>query len=90
MQFNCDKTSYYAKNDPDINAAVNKWIALFTKTANHHAPLRQTRLKGISHPWMSSQLSKEMQYRDKLYKSAIKLNTKEQSNGTYTRNKRTS
>ena len=66
------------ENDPDINAAVNKWNALFTKTANHHAPLKQTRLKGVSHPWMNSQLSKEMQYRDKLYKSAIKLNTKEQ------------
>ena len=66
------------ENDPDINAAVNKWNALFTKTANHHAPLKQTRLKGVSHPWMNSQLSKEMQYRDKLYKSAIKLSTKEQ------------
>ena len=66
------------ENDPDINAAVNKWNALFPKTANHHAPLKQTRLKGVSHPWMNSQLSKEMHYRDKLYKSAIKLNTKEQ------------
>ena len=41
------------ENDPDINAAVNKWNALFTKTANHHAPLKQTRLKGVSHPWIS-------------------------------------
>ena len=66
------------ENEPDINAAVNNWNALFTEIANHHAPVKQTRLKGVSHPWMNSQLSKEMQNRDKLYKSAIRVNNKEQ------------
>ena len=36
------------ENDLDTNSAVNKWNALFTKTANHHAPLKQTRLIEIS------------------------------------------
>ena len=40
--------------------------------------LKDALLKGVSHPWMNSQLSKEMQHRDKLYKSAIRVNNKEQ------------
>jgi hypothetical protein len=48
------------ENEPDINAAVNNWNTLFTQIENHHAPVKQTRLKGVSHPWMNSQLSKEM------------------------------
>ena len=43
--------------------------------ANCHAPVKKTRLKGCQVPWISSELKKSMQERDRCYGKAVKSNS---------------
>ena len=39
-------------NRDNINSALNGWNEMFLNIANRHAPLKQTRVKGIQIPWI--------------------------------------
>ena len=62
-------------NEPDIDAAVNNWNTLFTETANQHAPIKKSRVKGIHMPWLTSELRSLMQERDFRHRKAVKSNS---------------
>ena len=62
-------------NEPDIDAAVNNWKTLFTETANQHAPIKKSRVKGIHMPWLTSELRSLMQERDFHHRKAVKSNS---------------
>ena len=62
-------------NEPDIDAAVNNWNTLFTETVNQHAPIKQSRVKGIHMPWLTSELRSLMQERDFHHRKAVKSNS---------------
>ena len=61
--------------EPDIDATVNNWNTLFTEMANQHAPIKQSRVKGIHMPWLTSELCSLMQERDFDHRKAVKSNS---------------
>ena len=53
-------------NEPDNDAAMNNWNTLFTETANQHAPIKKSRVKGIHMAWLTSELRSLMQQGSKV------------------------
>ena len=59
----------------DTNMAVELWNEMFIDTANRHAPIKKSRVKGIETPWITSDLSSAMQDRDYHHRKAVKTNS---------------
>ena len=56
----------------DVDNSVNSWCKCFTDLADTHAPIKKTKVRGISIPWMTAELSRAMQDRDYHLKKAQK------------------
>ena len=61
------------EDNPDI--AWDMWQQMFLGIADYHAPLKHRRVRGISYPWITSELKKLMFQRDKLKKIASRFPT---------------
>ena len=59
-------------DENDVDATVDSWCQCFTDIADMHAPMKKMKVKGISIPWMTAELSRAMQDRDYHLKKAQK------------------
>ena len=63
-------------DENDVDATVNSWCQCFTESmfyiADMHTPMKKMKVKGISIPWMTAELSRAMQDRDYHLKKAQK------------------
>lgn len=66
----------------DIERAYNKFLEIFTLLYNKHCPIRvyQNNKKYVNRPWISKGLQKACKKKNNLYKSFLKLKTKEAEN----------
>ena len=62
-------------DENDVDAIVNSWCQCFTDIADMHAPMKKMKVKGISIPWMTAELSRAMQDRDYHLKKAQKTHS---------------
>ncbi|PFX21386.1 hypothetical protein AWC38_SpisGene14144 [Stylophora pistillata] len=62
-------------NANDVSTAVNTWCTIYSSIAGQHAPIKIQRVKGLKTPWMTPQLSKLIQDRDRFHKKALKSNS---------------
>ena len=60
----------------DVNDVDNsvRWCKCFTDLADTHVPIKKMKVRGISIPWMTAELSRAMQDRDYHLKKAQKHN----------------
>ena len=63
-------------DDSDINTTVNNWCKQFIDLADQHAPIKNMKVKGISIPWMTVEISQAMHDRDYHLKKAQKTQSK--------------
>ena len=56
----------------DVDSSVNSWCKCFTDLADMHVPIKKMKVRGISIPWMTAELSRAMQDRDYHLKKAQK------------------
>ena len=56
----------------DVDNSVNSWCKCFTDLADTHAPIKKMKVRGISIPWMTAELSRAMQDRNYHLKKAQK------------------
>ena len=56
----------------DVDILVAHWASLFSSIINKHAPFKSIRVSERYCPWVSANLKKLMQSRDKIKKAAIK------------------
>ena len=53
----------------DVNESYSRFLHIFNKVSNNHAPLKLVKLKNKSFkPWVTTGLKKSMKTRDKIYK----------------------
>ena len=53
----------------DVNESYSRFLHIFNKVSNNHAPLKLVKLKNKSFkPWVTAGLKKSMKTRDKIYK----------------------
>ena len=64
----------FVDNEPTVDSAVLAWNDLFFSTANKHAPIKTTRIKGFKFPWLTTELMDTMRKRDFYRKKAKKSN----------------
>ena len=57
--------------EEDVNVAVEMWNEMFTEIADQHAPIKNSRVKAIQTPWLTSDLRNAMQERDYYHRKAI-------------------
>ena len=55
-----------------IDDAVDKFSNIFNTIADHHAPFKTMRVKGIQVPWLNNKLRKAMRDRDCSHRRAVK------------------
>ena len=66
--FNSGLEHVYQLRDPD--AAIEHWINTFLSVYNRHAPFQKKRVRHMTKPlWLTSEIEKEIHYRDYLVKS---------------------
>ena len=63
-------------DDSDINTTVNNWCKQFIDLAYQHAPIKNMKVKGISIPWMTVEISQAMHDRNYHLKKAQKTQSK--------------
>ena len=62
-------------DEPNVDRAVLMWNEMFLCSANRHAPIKRTRIKGTKLPWMTVQLKDAIQKRDYYHRKAKQCNS---------------
>ena len=58
----------------DPNDMWKKWKELFLSVCDKHAPVKTKRTRPTKSPWITTNLKKRMNFRNRLKKKAVKTN----------------
>ena len=54
------------------------WSLMFKQICDNHAPIKRTKIRGKSDPWIANEIRRKMNYRHKLFKSVVSTNKMKQ------------
>jgi hypothetical protein len=60
-------------NETDVNKLWSKFVNVFNRVCDKHAPLKTSRLKNLKSPWITENIKRAMKRRDYLKIKAVKL-----------------